>query len=106
MKVNVYETVEVNDQQRIMIAQVLDEELTKRKASRAEMKTFVWDQGSEWATSLTQIWAERFGPAAMGAGASQLETDDEPEAEDADLLGLLGDDESDEDTDDELADLL
>lgn len=103
MKVNVYETVEVSDQQRIMIAQVLDESLTpKRKATRAEMKTFVWDQGSEWASSLNHFWAERFGPG----GASTAAAEDEPEE---DLIGLLGDDSADEaedDTDDELADLL
>lgn len=104
MKVNVYETVEVSDQQRIMIAQVLDESLTpKRKATRAEMKTFVWDQGSEWASSLNHFWAERFGPAGAAMAAV-----DEPEDEDADLLGLLGDNEEPEDEDDEpdLDDLL
>lgn len=107
MKVNVYETVEVSDQQRIMIAQVLDEELTKRKASRAEMKTFVWDQGSEWASSLTHIWAERFGPG--GAPTAATDEDDQLAAEgkdtQEDLMDLLGDSE-DDDTDDELADLL
>lgn len=99
MKVNVYETVEVNDQQRIMIAQVLDETLTpKRKATRAEMKMFVWDQGSEWATSLVHFWTERFGPAGAASAAAAA---DEPE--DEDLIGLLGETEDDEDS---LEDLL
>lgn len=103
MKVNVYETVEVSDQQRIMIAQLLDEKLTpKRKATRAEMKTFVWDQGSEWATALTEFWANRFGPVGAATAAAEEAADDE------DLLGLLGDNEEQEDEDDEpdLDDLL
>lgn len=49
MKVNVYETVEVSDEQRVEIArQVDDVGAKKRQATRDEIKAFVWEHGSRW----------------------------------------------------------
>lgn len=76
MKVAVYQTMEVTDEQRVEIAALLDGDGgKKRKASAAEMKEWLWQQGAGW-------------QAALGSG--------EPEDAAEDLLG----------TDDLLEDLL
>jgi hypothetical protein len=77
VKVNIYETVEVSDEQRVEIARAIDDAgAKKRQATRDEIKSYVWDHGSSWASVL--------------AG----ESGDSPgEPEDEDLVGDLGDDE-------------
>lgn len=79
MKVNIYETVEVSDEQRVQIARLLDDDgAKKRQATRDEIKAFVWDHGIQWADVL--------------AGRTPGPVDEEPEEdllgdEDEDLLG-------------------
>jgi hypothetical protein len=66
MKVQVLETVEVSDEQRVALGALLDGEGSrKRMASRNEFKEFCWEHGSKWA-------------AVLGG---------EPDDEDEDLLG-------------------
>lgn len=49
MKVNIYETVEISDEQRVTLARRLDGAgAKKRQATREEIKTFVWVNGSRW----------------------------------------------------------
>jgi hypothetical protein len=49
MKVALYETVEVSDEERVAIAAHLDGEgAKKRQATRDEMKAFLWEEGSRW----------------------------------------------------------
>jgi arsenate reductase-like glutaredoxin family protein len=48
MKVALYESVEVSDEQRKQIANVLDGKVSKRDATREELKSFLWDLGSDW----------------------------------------------------------
>lgn len=75
MKVNIYETVQVSDQQRIDIARSLDGDgAKKRQATRDEIKSFIWGHGSDWAEHL--------------ASAPEGEPDtEEPDADEEDLLG-------------------
>lgn len=66
MKVAVYVVNEVTDEQRVAIAALIDGGGKKRKASAAEMKEWIWQQGAGW-------------PAALGGG--------DAEDADEDLLG-------------------
>lgn len=53
MKVNIYETVEVSDEQRVAIARQLDGDgAKKRQATRDEIKEFIWTHGSSWESAL------------------------------------------------------
>jgi uncharacterized Zn finger protein len=53
VKVNIYETVEVSDEQRVQIARLQDGDgAKKRQATRDEIKTFVWEEGSNWEDAL------------------------------------------------------
>lgn len=54
MKVNIYETIEISDEQRVALARQIDgEDAKKRQATRDEIKEFVWEQGSDWAEALS-----------------------------------------------------
>lgn len=78
VKVNIYETIEVSDEQRVALARRIDGDgAKKRQATRDEIKAFVWEHGSSWADVLE--------------GGSPEPT----AAEDEDLLGT--DDGDDED---------
>jgi hypothetical protein len=73
MKVAVYEVVEVSDEERVAIARHIDGAPDgKRKASSAEMKQFLWEQGSGW-------------QAVVGTG-DVSEPDDDLIGDDADPL--------------------
>jgi hypothetical protein len=48
MKVALYESVEVSDEQRKQIANVL------------ELKSFLWDLGSDWPEILANRWSQMF----------------------------------------------
>lgn len=53
MKVNIYETVQVSDEQRIAIAREIDGDgAKKRQATRDEIKDFIWSEGRNWASVL------------------------------------------------------
>lgn len=95
MKVNIYETVEISDEQRVQLGALLDGKVKpKRQATRDEIKTFVWEHGQDWEVELADRYADEFHAA----------NDPEPEAADGDEGDdLIGDPEPD-DTD--LADLL
>lgn len=72
MKVSIYQTLEVDEQQRKAIARHVDgDEAKPRPATRDEMKAFIWFHGAEWASHLS-------GSFASG----------DPEDDDEDLLGL------------------
>jgi hypothetical protein len=54
MKVNIYETVEVSDEQRVEIARALDGDgAKKRQATRDEIKAYIWEHGSGWDRALS-----------------------------------------------------
>ena len=73
MKVNIYETVEVTDEQRVAIARELDGDgAKKRQATRDEIKAFIWTEGKNWANV--------FAPAG-----APVEEDEDIDGED--LLG-------------------
>ena len=92
MKVNIYETVEISDEQRVTLANVLDQKVNKpkRQATRDEIKAFVWEQGSGWDRSLADE-------------AANLAADTGTEPEPDDLVGAAhlndpdGDNPDDED---------
>ena len=44
MKVNIYETVDISDEQRKRIAEMLGQ----KTATRDDLKAFVWQHGSDW----------------------------------------------------------
>lgn len=90
MKVSISTTVEVTDEQREMLARVLDGKgARKRKATREEFRTFIWTEGEDWAVALSDQYADESGAAAPA----------EDEDGDEDLLGLIGEDSSAEDED-------
>jgi hypothetical protein len=53
VKVNLYETVEVSDEQRVKLAQLIDGAgAKKRQATRDEIKDYIWLRGKKWAEDL------------------------------------------------------
>lgn len=65
MKVNVYQTVEVTDEQRVMLGALIDGATKpKRQATRDEIKEFVWENGANWEVELTDLWTTRFEEGA------------------------------------------
>lgn len=53
MKVNLYETVEVSDEQRTSMARLLDgPDAKKRIATRDEIKAYLWQHGKDWEIDL------------------------------------------------------
>lgn len=91
MKVSISTTVEVTDEQREMLARVLDGQgARKRKATRDEFRTYIWSHGEDWEITLSDQYAEESGTAA-------------PTEEDEDLLG---NDLTQEEADDEFGDLI
>lgn len=73
MKVNIYETVEVSDEQRVEIARAIDDAgAKKRQATRDEIKAYIWEHGSGWANVLS---------------GEPVDSPGEPEDDDEDLLG-------------------
>lgn len=80
MKVNIYETVEVSDEQRVEIARRIDDAGSKkRQATRDEIKSFIWEHGARWESVLS---------GEPTQGNDEPETDDDEE-QDEDLLDLI-----------------
>lgn len=76
MKCNIYQTVQVSDEQRKAIAATIDDAGTKpRQATRDEIKEYVWEHGRHWADRLD--------------GSGEPDTDADEPAPDA----IHGDDE-------------
>lgn len=89
MKVNIYETVEITDEQRVKLGAVLDGKVKpKRQATRDEIKGFVWTHGQDWETALSDAWREEFDKPE----GTDAEPADEPEE---DLLGTVDGDPED-----------
>lgn len=78
MKSNVYHQFEISDQERSQIADLLDDEKTKRIATRDELKEFVDGYAARWRAGLAEEHSERFG-ADTSNGSHP-----EPEADEAD----------------------
>lgn len=87
MKINMG-TVEMTDEQRKLLADVLDGKTSARKATRAEAKEFIWQHGDTWAETLSDM----VNGDADAAEPVEAEDDDE------DLIG--GDDDEDIDGED------
>ena len=79
MKINLG-TVEMSDEDRTRLANVLDEKVSKRKATRVEAKEFVMTHGNAWPIVLTDEWDEAFGEDRSEPDVSGLD-------EDEDLIG-------------------
>lgn len=69
-------TVEMTDEQRKQLADVLDGKVSSRKATRDEARDFIWSYGKSWAETLEDMINGE-------ANASDAETD----TEDDDLIG-------------------
>lgn len=76
MKVGINHTLEVSDQQRVELADVLDQKVSKRMATRDEFKAYIWAHGADWSFSLSE--------------AHQILVPVEPSEDDIDLDDLLG----------------
>lgn len=81
MKVNLYKTVQVSDEQRVQIANVIDGAVSRRKATRDELKEFIWDQGELWDETLADKFAILSGDDAPA--------EEEPEDDTVSLEDLL-----------------
>lgn len=93
MKVNIYETVEVTDEQRVQLGAVIDGKVKpKRQATRDELKEYIWRHGQDWDVTLSDEHSDQFHE-------SNTEPADEP---DEDLVG----DTSSEPEGDDLDDLI
>lgn len=81
MKVNIYETVEVSDQQRVDIARQIDGDgAKKRQATRDEIKAFIWNHGTGWEVALT-------AEVDDAPDDTDTDTDVTPAEDDGDLIG-------------------
>lgn len=83
MRVNIHEPIDVSDDQRVQIADILDGKVSKRQASRQEIKTFVWQAGACWDLAIESQWSTAYGPSDSDIddllGATD---DDDPSLED------------------------
>lgn len=88
MKINIDQTLYVDDDQLIQLADVIDGKESRRKAKRNEVKEFVWQYGGDWATSLKEEHAALFGPSSdtdgtdahedlIGGGEAQSDADED-----------------------------
>lgn len=78
MRVGIYESVEVSDEQRKSIAQTLG----KKTATRDDLKEFVWKYGEQW-----PLMVNGATPASDAEGALDATVDGEPNPIHEDLLG-------------------
>jgi hypothetical protein len=85
MKVNIYETVEISDEQRVSLAVVLDEGEVKpkRQATRDEIKAFVWKHGEQWEDVLSGLHASF---TAEPSDDAETEADEDLLGDDEDLI--------------------
>lgn len=75
MRVNLYQTVEWSDENRVLLAALLDKPGAKpRQASRDEIKDFMWEYGRHW-------------PAALAGGVANIPVPSEVALDGEDLLG-------------------
>jgi hypothetical protein len=98
VKVNIYETVEITDAQRVTLGALIDGKLKpKRQATRDEIKEFVWEHGREWEQELAHWYTSVFEEAETGSPeATELEQVQAEESlvfDDDDLIGESDDDE-------------
>lgn len=87
MKVNIYETCEVSEVQRIHIANVLDKSISKRPATRQELKDFVWGNGKDWEIELDAQY--RLLQKRLNSSAPDGKPDVAPADDDEDLEDLI-----------------
>lgn len=71
MKVVINQSIEMTDEQRILLANVLDDKVSRRMATRNEARDFIWSQGMTWSDVLDEDWNREFGDS------DEPETDDE-----------------------------
>lgn len=98
MKVNIYETVEITDEQRVKLAAVLDGRLKpKRQATRDEIKAYVWERGSSWEKELAYDFRHDFEEAETGSPEAtelaEVEAEESLVFEDDDLIGETDDED-------------
>lgn len=61
MKVKLDYSIEVSDEQRTDLANVLDGKVSRRHATREECRAFIWEKGESWKTALADLWHGNFG---------------------------------------------
>lgn len=92
MKVNIDQTVQISDEQRVQLANVLDGRVTKRQATRDEMKDYIWTCGKNWDGNLDEDFLGLTGDDTTVVEDEADEEDLLGDAEDEDLLGDVDDD--------------
>lgn len=90
MKVNIDKTIEVSEDQRTQLANVLDDKVSKRRATRDEFKEFIWGRGDRWAGDLATQYGELTGevqePTDDGQPELPAATDDSETEDGMDLI--------------------
>ena len=76
MKVNLYKTVQVSDEQRKQMGAVIDNNPKLRAATRDEIKTYIWDSGSRWDEALVEDFAELTGAPEEESEESEEDLED------------------------------
>jgi len=84
MKVNIYETVEVSDEDRKRIAALLGQ----KTASREELKAFIWKHGADWQAAIRSD-----NPTDEDLVGGVTDEDVDEQATDEDLVGAQATDE-------------
>ena len=86
MRVNIYETIEISDEQRLMLGAILSgQQKPKYNASRDEIKRFVWENGIEWEDALAEEHSRAF-PAEPDAADEDADEDTDDDGDDDDLI--------------------
>lgn len=85
MRVSIYEKIDINDEQRVMLGELLHGQ--RKQATREEIKKFAWEHGFHWDEALLDLYTEKFG----GDQQSEEVPEDEVEADDSDADDSLED---------------
>jgi hypothetical protein len=89
MKVGIDHTIEVTDEQRVKLADVLDGKQSRREGTRAEFKEYIWTYGKTWAETLEEEWDNIFTGEAEGSDEDLIGEPGAEEDDQVDLADLL-----------------
>jgi hypothetical protein len=54
-------SLQVDDDQIVKLANILDGKISKRRATRNEAKDYIWQAGADWNQAIEDDWVAKFG---------------------------------------------